>query len=59
VYSALSDILRTFSLRFPVPWALLVMGVVAATSLILYVVWELVVSRLPFERARSRRSRGL
>jgi hypothetical protein len=57
VYSALSDILQTFSIRFPVLWALLVMGVMAATSLVLYVAWELVVSRLPFERARSRRSR--
>lgn len=58
MYNALSDILQTFSARFPVPWALLVVVVVAATSLALYVAWELVVRRMPFERSRSRRPRG-
>jgi hypothetical protein len=40
MYDTLSDFLRTFSVDYPLPWAFLVMGVVACTSLALYVFWE-------------------
>jgi hypothetical protein len=58
VYKALSDILQTLSLRFPVPWAFLVTGVIAATGFALYGAWELVAGRLPFASSRSRKLRG-
>ena len=58
MYSALSDILQTFSVRFPVLWALLVVGVMTATSLALYGAWELVVDRLHFNWSRSRKPGG-
>ena len=41
MYDGLSDFLRTFSVGYPIPWAFLVMAVVAATSLSLYLFWEL------------------
>ncbi len=40
MYRALSDILHTFSDRFPVPWALLTVVTVLVTSLGLYLAWE-------------------
>ncbi len=42
LYESLSQFLRTFSEGYPFPWALSVMGVVAAAGLTLYVFWEVV-----------------
>ena len=41
MYDGLNDFLRTFSVGYPIFWALLVMAVVASTSLTLYLFWEL------------------
>ena len=41
MYDGLNDFLRTFSVGHPIPWAFLVMAVVATTSLALYFFWEL------------------
>ena len=40
MYDALTEFLRTFNTAYPLAWALLVMAVVACTSLVLYVFWE-------------------
>ena len=42
MYDALTDFLQEFSSHSPLPWALLVMAVVAVTGLGLYSLWELV-----------------
>ena len=42
LYESLSQFLRAFSEGYPFPWALSVMGVVAAASLTLYFFWEVV-----------------
>ena len=42
MYSAIEEFLRTFNVNYPLLWALLVMAVVAVTSLTLYLFWELV-----------------
>ena len=41
MYSAIEEFLRTFNVNYPLLWALLVMAVVAVTSLALYLFWEL------------------
>ena len=46
MYASLTHFLKTFSADEPLLWALLVTGVVAATSLTLYVFWDLVLSFL-------------
>jgi hypothetical protein len=61
VYSALSDILQTFSAAFPVPWALLVLVTVGATSLGLYFLWSALgglMTWLLFGRAGLRKPQG-
>lgn len=58
MYSSLSDILQTFSVRFPLLWAVLVVAVMTATSLALYGAWELTVGWLPFNWSRSRKPGG-
>ena len=42
MYESLADFLKTFSSQSPMLWALLVMGVISLTGLILYGFWELV-----------------
>ena len=42
VYESLAGFLKTFSSQSPMLWALLVMGVISLTGLILYGFWELV-----------------
>ncbi len=37
----MTEFLTTFNTGHPVLWALLVLGVVATTSLVLYLFWEL------------------
>ncbi len=46
MYDALADYLTSFSRSYPVPWALLVMVGIAATSLVLYAFWEVVLRTL-------------
>ena len=46
MYVPLTHFLRTFSVGQPLLWALPVMGVLAATSLGLYVFWEVALSFL-------------
>ena len=49
MYESLAHFLRTFSVQHPLPWALLVMAVIAAAGLLLYGFWEValrVVGRL-------------
>jgi hypothetical protein len=46
MYELLAHFLKTFSADQPVLWALLVMAMVATTSLTLYAFWELVWSAL-------------
>ena len=40
MYQSLVHFLQTFSVQYPLPWALLVMVVIAATGLFLYAFWE-------------------
>ncbi|MDE2844760.1 MAG: hypothetical protein OXN21_15485 [Chloroflexota bacterium] len=42
MYESLAHFLKTFSAESPFLWALLVMGVTAATGLVLYGFWEIV-----------------
>lgn len=46
MYQTLTDFIRTFSAAAPLPWALLVMAVVAAAGLVLYAFWELLLRGL-------------
>ncbi len=46
MYQALTDFLRTFSAAAPLPWALLVMVVIAVAGLVLYAFWELLLRGL-------------
>ena len=39
MYSAIEEFLRTFNVNYPLVWALLVMAVVAVTSLTFYLFW--------------------
>ena len=56
MYVPLTHFLKTFSAGQPLLWAPLVMGVLAATSLVLYVFWEVALSFLG--RAISPRRSG-
>ena len=59
MYDSLTEFMRTFSTGHPVLWAFLVMGVVAATGLLLYAFWEVVLSLVangPFFRKNRKRS---
>ncbi len=49
MYDSLTDFMKNFSADNSLLWALLVMGVVAATGLLLYVFWELVL-RYPLNK---------
>ena len=57
MYSVIEEFLRTFNVNYPLLWALLVMAVVAVTSLALYLFWELTL-RLFSAGNASHRSRG-
>ena len=60
MYDALTDFLKSFSVDYPVLWALTVVAVVATTSLTLYAFWELVLRRLfsnVFPTMNGRRTR--
>ena len=56
MYDTLADFMRTFSADYPALWALLVMAVVACTSLLLFAFWE-VVLRLLFLRGSVKKNR--
>jgi len=57
MYDAITEFIKTLSADSPLLWALLVTGVVACTSLLLFAVWE-VVLRLVFPaRVTNRNSR--
>jgi len=55
MYRAIEEFLRTFNVDYPLVWALLVMAVVAVTSLTLFLFWELVLRLFSAGRG-SRRS---
>ena len=57
MYDSLTEFMRTFSAGHPVLWAFLVMGVVAAASLLLYAFWEAVL-RLGATGATFRKNRS-
>ncbi|MDP6548731.1 MAG: hypothetical protein QF659_01480 [Dehalococcoidia bacterium] len=61
MYDAFTDFLITFSAGHSILWALLVVGVVASTSVILFVFWELVLRLLfsggPVKKTAGRRPR--
>ena len=56
MYASLANFLKTFSADQPLLWALLVIGVIAATSLTLYGFWELVLRLLFFRRSANQSS---
>ncbi len=55
MYDSLIEFMNNLSADNPLLWALLVMAVVAGTSLILFGFWELVL-RLPFGKVVSRKN---
>ena len=57
MYDSLTDFLKTFSAGHSVLWALLVVAVVATTSLVLYVSWELVLRLLFSKRSVKKTAR--
>ena len=56
MYESLTEFLKTFSTSHSVLWALLIMGVMATTSLALYAFWEVALKTLfsGVSRARNR-----
>ncbi len=46
MYEPLADFLRSFSLAYPLLWALLVMAAVAASGLTLHFLWQLILRAL-------------
>lgn len=46
MYEPLADFLRTFSLDYPLLWALLVMAAVAVSGLALHFLWQLILRGL-------------
>ena len=59
MYQSLTEFMKNFSADSSLLWALLVMGVVAATGLLLYAFWEVVIGLVvagPFSRKNRRRS---
>lgn len=42
MYQLLTDFLRTFSLAYPLPWALLVMASLGLAGLGLHLLWQLI-----------------
>lgn len=42
MYEPLADFLRSFSLGYPLLWALLVMAAIAASGLTLHFLWQLI-----------------
>ena len=61
MYDTLTEFLKTFSADHSVLWALLVVAVVAATSLVLFLFWETVLRLLfsggPVKKTTGRRIR--
>lgn len=55
MYDAITEFMKTLSADHPLLWALLVMSVVACTSLLLFLVWEAVL-RLVFPARATNRS---
>ena len=58
VYESLTSFLKTFSSQSPILWALLVMGVIALTGLILYGFWELVLRGISLTVSSGSRNGG-
>ena len=58
MYHAVTEFLRTISAEHRVLWALLILGVVAGTSLALFGFWELVLRFLPRLAPREKKSKG-
>lgn len=54
MYDTLTSFLRAVSAEHPIYWAFLVTGVVAAASLVLYALWELVLRMALSSRSRGR-----
>jgi len=57
MYDTVTDFLKTFSAGHSISWALLVVAVVASTSLILFAFWEMVL-RIIFSGAPARKTAG-
>jgi hypothetical protein len=61
MYDTLTDFLRTFSADHSFLWALLVVAVVASTSLLLFAFWETVLRLLssggPVSKTAGRRTK--
>ena len=57
MFNTIEEFLKTFNVNYPLVWALLVMAVVAVTSLTLYLFWELVLRLFSAGRASRRSSR--
>ena len=55
MYNAIEEFLRTFNVNYPLLWAVLVMAVVAVTSLALYLFWELVLRLFSIGNTSRRR----
>ncbi len=58
MYQALTEFLKTFSTSHSVLWALLIMGVMATTSLALYAFWEVALKMLFSGVSRARNHAG-
>ena len=50
MYDSVTEFMTTFSADHPLLWALLVMGVVAVTSMVLFVLWEMAFRIFPATR---------
>ncbi len=58
MYDSVTYFLKTFSADQPILWALLVMAVVATTSLTMYAFWELVWRLLSSGNSPKKSGRG-
>jgi len=61
MYDALASFLTTFSIEYPILWALLIIGVVAVAAIGLHIFWTIVsrtvgtLRRMPRSRREGRR----
>ena len=56
---SVNEFLTTFPIDNPLLWALLVMVVVAATSVAFFIVWEVLLGlRVPFGSSKNNRQSG-
>lgn len=58
MYDTIIEFITTFSADYPLLWALLVVGVVACASLLLFVFWETALRLFPSPWASRKNGRG-